>query len=767
MPTNLCRLLLLSILYAVLLMPAVMAQELPPLVNDYCLSCHNTEDWAGSLALDMLDYAHAEEDARDWEKVVRKLRAGMMPPAGEPKPAAAQLEGFITTLENRLDEQVGIPASPPALHRLNRTEYANAIRDLLALNVDVNALLPQDNASEGFDNIASSLGFSPALIQGYTSAAMKVAQWAVGDMSTTEQSHIYNNPANLLQDKHLDGMPFGTRGGIRIRHNFPLDAEYEVVILGGIGFGRSPDISGLYMALDGVRFEPDSNRRFRLSLTAGVHELNIALLDYQRPEGVNDIYSQYQTSGGINGIEIHGPYHATGTGDTASRRAIFSCYPATNDEATECARQILSELASRAFRTPLQESELEPLMTFYHRGVAEGDFETGIQQGLSRILIDPRFLFRLEEEPADLRPGDVYQITGIELASRLSFFLWSSIPDAELLELAVSNRLHEPEVLQQQVARMLDDPRAQALVDNFAGQWLHLRELTSLTPETDAFNDNLRQAFIGETRMLFAHIISEDLPVTDVLDASYTFLNEELAQHYGIEGVHGDYFRRVELSADSPRRGILGQASFLTVSSTASRTSPVIRGNWILENLLHAPVPAPPPGVETNLDGDGSEELRTSVRERLEAHRADPACSSCHSVIDPVGFALENFDMIGAWRTVDGDSAVDASGTLVDGTVVHGPADLRKALMARSDLFVSTVTEKLLTYALGRKLEYYDMPAVRAIVREASGHDNRFSAIVNAIVSSELFLTRAAVGSGGSDPGSLNSNELVQIQESL
>lgn len=722
------------------------SQETAPLLADYCLDCHNIEDWAGSLALDTLNYEQVAADAAVWEKVVRKLRAGMMPPAGEPRPSEAVLQVFVSSLENRLDRQLVTPPEAPALHRLNRAEYANVIRDLLALEVDIVSLLPQDNASDGFDNVASGLGFSPALVQGYSSTAVKVSLQAVGDLSATEQAEIYLNAPELQQDRHFEGMPLGTRGGMAISHHFPLDATYEVVIRGGIGFARNPDQTSVYVTLDGERLEIDNPQRFTLALSAGQHELTVSLLDHKHPTGVNDIYSEYELDGSITGIEIHGPYQASGRGDTASRRAIFSCYPASNDEELACARRILSTLATRAFREPIADDALAPLMRFYTRGYGEGGFETGIQQGLARILMDPRFLFRFEEEPAGLAPGEQYLISDLELASRLSFFLWSSIPDEHLMSLAVGGQLQDAATLRAEVVRMLADPRAAALVENFAGQWLHLRALAGLTPETEAFNDNLRRAIIRETQLLFAHLIEADRPVTELLNASYTFLNETLAQHYGINEVYGDYFRRVALPSDSVRRGLLGHASFLSVTSTASRTSPVLRGNWVLENLLHAPVPAPPPGVETNLDGDGSEELTRSVRERLERHRVDPACAACHDVIDPVGFALENFDMIGAWRERDGDSLIDAAGVLVDGTPVAGPADLRRALLERQDLFVSTMSEKLLTYGLGRALEYYDMPTVRAIVREAKTQDYRFSALVSAIVTSEAFRSRTASG---------------------
>jgi len=733
----------LQLLATLLLLLASHGYAQETLVDRYCISCHNQEDWAGSLTLDNLDPTQAAHDAEVWEKVLRKLQAGMMPPVGEPRPAPQEVAGFVDTLVAELDSSAAIQVATPALHRLNRTEYRNAIRDLLALDIDATTLLPLDNASEGFDNVASGLGFSPALIQGYTAAAQKIARQALGDPTTGESAAAIKAPPQWRQDQHLDGLPLGTRGGLRVEHYFPLDAEYEFNVQGGPGFGRVQSVS-IVLTLDGAPLAPENPRQFRLPLTAGTHVLTVSLLDNTRPAGVNDIYSVYNQPGSINGLEIKGPYGATGSGTPPSRQKVFSCYPANNDEESACARRILGELATQAFRAPVAADELEAVMHFYARGQEEGGFEAGIQQGLSRILVDPRFLFRFEEEPVDLAPGTPYAISDLELASRLSFFLWSSIPDATLLELAAANSLHEPAVLQVQVERMLADPRASALVENFGGQWLRLRELSTLTPETPAFNDNLRAAFIAETRLLLGSVIAEDQPLRTLLDADYTYLNERLAKHYGIEGVYGDYFRRVQLAADSTRRGLLGHASLLTVTSTASRTSPVIRGSWILENLLHAPVPAPPPGVETNLDGDGTAVLTTSVRERLEQHRKDPSCHSCHSVIDPVGFALENFDMIGAWRERDGESAVDASGTLADGTPVTGPADLRAALLRNEGLFVSTFTEKLLTYALGRKLEYYDMPQVRAILRAAAPQDHRVHALVTALVQSPLFLQRTS-----------------------
>jgi hypothetical protein len=739
------RKLTLSVSLLALYAAPSLAQHTPQLVTDYCTKCHNAEDWAGSLDLESLDYDHVNDGAQNWETVIRKLSAGMMPPGGQERPAENDVKKFVAELEKRLDSQVkAVPASP-ALHRLNRNEYANAIRDLFDLDIDVATLLPQDDASEGFDNIASGLGISPALIQGYTAAAMKVSRWAVGDMTTTESSAIYNAPATLKQDQHIEGLPLGTRGGMLIDHNFPLDAVYEFHINGG---GRGAAVR-VQVTLDGNEIKPEDVRKFRLPLTAGQHEMTVALIDNSRPTGVNDIYSVYTEPGAINTVEILGPFDATGPGDTASRERIFSCYPQSNDEARQCAEHIAVEVATQAFRAPVTLDDIKPVMAFYEQGSREGGFEDGVQQALSRILIDPRFLFRFEEEPADVAPGEVYTISDLELASRLSFFLWSSIPDNELLGLAEQNRLHEKDVLLKQVQRMIADPKAEALTKNFAGQWLFLRTLAGVTPESPNFDENLRQAFTEETELLFSHVVSEDLSVIDLLDADYTFVNERLAKHYGIDGVRGSYFRKVQLPKDSQRRGLLGHGSILTVTSTASRTSPVIRGAWILQNILSAPVPAPPPGVETNLDGDGTKVLTSSVRERLEAHRVDPSCAACHRIIDPVGFALEHFDPIGGWREYDGDSKVDSSGTLADGTAISGAADLHAALMQRSDLFIGTLTQKLLTYALGRGLEYYDMPTVRAIQHQAKGDDFRFSAIVEGIVQSPQFTQRVKSGGAG------------------
>ena len=737
----------------------------PGLLNDYCVKCHNSEDYSGKLDVETLDYSHVDANAETWELMIRKLQAGMMPPKSEKQPATAEVAKFIGELERKLDSSPHPVAAAPALHRLNRTEYRNAIRDLLGLDMDVSTLLPSDDAIEGFDNVASGLAISPALIQGYTNAAMKISRAAVGDRTTTPSAASYRPPATLNQTQHIEGLPLGTRGGVRFEHNFPLDAEYDFSIRSGFGFGgnfsREP-VTVPVFTIDGKEVPVANPRSFRMFVPAGVHTITASLRDMKRPAGVNDIYSVYSVAGNISSVDINGPHNPTGTGLTLSREMVFSCYPRSNDDERQCAEKIVTNLATKGFRDSVVKKDIEPLMAFYDQARREGDFETGVQQALSRLLVDPRFLFRFEQEPANVKPGSEYTISDIELASRLSFFLWSSIPDEELLNLAKNNKLHEPNTLRAQIARMLADRKAQALVENFAGQWLYLRQLAGATPEASNFDDSLREAFSQETQMLIGAVISDNRPVTELLNADYTFLNERLAKHYGIDNVKGSYFRRVPLAADSPRRGLLGQGSILTVTSTASRTSPVVRGAWILLNLLNAPVPSPPSGVERNLDGDGTTKFTTSVRERLEEHRKDPVCGSCHAVIDPVGFSLENFDHVGTWRTLDGNTPVDPRGILADGTPVQSPTDLRTALMKNPTPFVQTLTQKLMIYALGRPLNTHDMPTVRSILRSASGDNYRFATLISNIVQSPQFTKRikqgATVATSGNDQPKVANN---------
>ena len=668
-----------------------------------------------------------------------------MPPSGAPRPERATLDSLAAQLETRLDRAAAGAPNPgtPALHRLNRTEYANAIRDLLALEVDVTALLPSDDSNEGFDNIADALSVSPTLIQGYVAAAMKISRLAVGDRTLVPTQTSYPAPPGLSQEQHFEGLPLGTRGGMVVTHTFALDGEYQITGGGGRGGGGGSD-----MTIDGQPVQVA--RGGRIQVTAGPHTIAVAVVDGRRAGGVDDQYSDYRVNskfavgGGVQGITITGPYNATGAGDTPSRRRILVCTPKNASEEPSCARKIVSNLARRAFRRNLvDDAEVEGLMAFYERGRKEGDFETGIQQVVARVLVAPRFVFRMEEEPAGIRDGATYRVDDAALASRLSFFIWSSIPDDELLDLAAKGRLKDPAILEQQVRRMMKDPKARALVENFAGQWLYLRELASVTPETKEFDANLRQAFRRETELLFESIFKEDRSILTILNADYTFVNERLARHYSIPGIRGDYFRRISLDSNSPRRGLLGQGSFLTITSIATRTSPVMRGKWILQNFLGAPPPEPPPGVEANLEADPKAKKPNTLRERLELHRTQPVCASCHKIMDPVGFSLENFDLIGKWRDTDGGSKIDSSGILVDGTPVSSVADLRRALLSRSDTFVTTTLERLMTYALGRPVDYYDMPTVRAIVRDAGKQDNRFSSLVVGVVKSPAFQMKA------------------------
>jgi cytochrome c551/c552 len=739
--------LLLALIVGNAQTPAPQPATPQALVTQYCVTCHNQTAKVGGLALDKLDLARVATDAQVWEKVVRKIRSGMMPPSGARRPERRVLDGFATELETRLDRAAVANPGAPGLHRLNRTEYANAIRDLLELDVDVTTLLPSDDSNEGFDNIADALSVSPTLIQGYVSAALKISRLAVGDRTLPPSPVTYQAPTGLVQDRHFEGLPLGTRGGMVIKHTFPLDAEYQIAAGGGRGGPGGADLT-----IDGQPVQV--TRGGRLQIKAGPHTIAAAVPDSRRAGGIDEQYadhranSQFAVGGGVAAITITGPYSATGAGETPSRKKILVCTPQTPAEEAGCARKIVSNLARRAFRRNLvDDAEVDGLMAFYERGRKEGNFETGIQQAVARILIAPRFAFRMEDEPATVKAGASYRIDDLALASRLSFFLWSSIPDDELLDLAAKGKLKEPATLELQVRRMLKDPKSDALVKNFAGQWLYLRELEGVTPESKEFDGNLRVAFRRETEMLFDSIVREDRSIVTILDADYTFVNERLARHYGIPGIRGDYFRRISLPADSIRRGLLGQGSFLTITSIASRTSPVMRGKWVLQNLLGAPPPDPPPNVEVNLDADPKVKTPNSLRERLEQHRTKQVCASCHKIMDPVGFSLENFDLIGKWRDKDNGAPIDSSGILVDGTPVKSVTDLRKAVLGRSDAFMTTTTERLMTYALGRAVNYTDMPTVRAIVRDAGKSKNSFSSLVLGIVKSSPFQMKIKKGS--------------------
>ena len=731
-------------------------------VQRYCVTCHSTRVKAAGLILDQLDVDRPAQHPETFEKVVRKIRTGMMPPSGAPRPDRATLDRLASTVEAGLDRAAVLAPNPgaPALHRLNRAEYANAVRDLLDLPIDATTMLPGDDSSDGFDNIANVLSVSPALMQAYISAAGKISRLAIGDPTITSQISTYPAPRGLSQAETREGLPAGTRGGFVVEHIFPLDAEYEFRVGrtgGGFGLPAVGTDEPVEITLDGARLlllDRDAPRVNKVRVPAGPHALGVAVVRRADAHGVDDLFSEWAIASGIQSLTVVGPSNPTGPGDTPSRRKIFTCRPTSPAAETACARQILARLATRAYRRPVATTDpaIDLLLGFYKTGRDLRGFDTGIQYALARVLVDPRFIFRFERAPLDsargkpldsaqgkpLAAGAVYRIDNYELASRLSFFLWSSVPDDELLAAAKAGTLANPAVLERQARRMLADPRADAFVDNVAGQWLMLRQLDAVSPGTKEFDGNLRYSFRRETELLFETLLRDDRSVLDLLDADFTYVDERLARHYGIPNIRGSRFRRVSLQGGA-RRGLLGHGSILTATSAGSRTSPVKRGRWILENLLGAPVPNPPPGVETNLDKSvGIATAPTSLRQRLERHRQNPACASCHAVMDPIGFALENYDLIGKWRDTDGGVPVNASGTLVDGTPLEGPESLRQALDGRRDAFVRNAAEKLLTYALGRRVEWFDMPAVRTIVTGAAP-DYRFSSLVVGIVKSIPF----------------------------
>jgi mono/diheme cytochrome c family protein len=714
--------------------PAMSQQQVQAVLSQYCITCHIQRQKTASLELDTKDLAHLDLDTSAWEAVVRKLRTGMMPPKSMARPDRATLDNVASWLENGLDRAAERNPNPgaPSLHRMNRNEYANAIRDLLDLQVDVAKLLPSDSTVSGFDNIADVLGTSPALIQSYVSASMKISRLAVGDLSAPPAPVTYTAPSGLNQRTHVDGMPLGTQGGMSVRHNFPLDAEYQIQA----GTGR------VDLTVDGT---PVPSGRGRIPIPAGPHTIGVANVPSFDTAGMDGGFKAPpgRARGNLS-ITITGPYKPSGPGDTPSRRRIFVCQPANTSQEPPCARQILRTLATRAFRRNVTDSDpsLQVLLRFYEEGRAKGSFDKGIENALARTLVDPQFAFRMEHVPANLPEGGVYKLSDVELATRLSFFLWSSIPDDTLLNLAIAGKLSDPAVLEQQTRRMLADSKSKSLIDNFASEWMRLRELQNAEPESPDFDGNLRVAFEREMELFFDSILREDRSIITVLDADYTFVDERLARHYGIPGIKGSFFRRVLLPQDDARRGVLGKGSILLITSAANRTSPVQRGQWVLENLLGSRAPNPPPGVETNLDQKSDASQAKTLRARMELHRSQPTCAACHSIMDPVGFSLENFDLVGKWRSLDAQAPIDATGELVDGTKLNGPTSLRRALLSRSDSFVTVATEKLLTYAMGRAVTPYDMPAVRSIVRASSRNDYRFSALVLGVVRSEPFQMR-------------------------
>jgi mono/diheme cytochrome c family protein len=749
-------------------------------LDTYCVSCHNQRLKTGGLALDALDLARVPADAATWEKVIRRLRTGAMPPAGMPRPDARTRDGLVSFLETTIDRTAPSFPGHPSIHRLNRAEYANAVRDLLSLDLDVAALLPPDEPAYGFDNIGEMLDVSPALLERYAAAAAEIATLAVGDASdVVAGSRVFRAAADHSQDKHNEGLPLGTSGGMAVKTTLPLDGEYVIKIglfktnlgmIRGLEFRRQLEIvvdgrrvlaepiggteeyEGMLQNQTAVADAVEARLQVRLPLTAGPHDIGAAFAGRSEVENTRRLQAILRTTSDTSEtligpphvltISVTGPFNPTGPGDTPSRRAIFTCRPSSAAQEEPCARRILSTLARRAYRGTHTAADVNELTALYRDWRQDNTFDSAIGFALQRILAAPKFLVRTEHVPAS-RPGTVYRIADVELASRLSFFLWSSIPDDQLLDLAARNQLSRPAVLEQQVRRMLADPRSQALVENFAGQWLQLRNLRSAVPDSREFpnfDDQLRQAFRRETELLFDSVVHEDRSVLELLTADYTFVNERLAKHYGIPHVYGNHFRRVPV-ADEARRGILGHGSVLTVTSHADRTSPVVRGKWILDNLLGTPPPPPPPVVPALPDRSALARPMT-MRERMEQHRANPACASCHKAMDPLGFVLENFDAVGAWRTRDGRAPIDASGTFVDGSAIAGPVALRQALLARPQTLVGNLTEKLLIYGLGRGIDHRDMPAVRAIVRDAGNNGYRFSTLVLGIVRSDAFQKR-------------------------
>ena len=750
------------------------------LLDRYCVTCHNDRLETGGLSLEAVDLTNVAGEAAVWEKVIGKLRAGAMPPQPRPRPDRAAYDGLRTWLETELDRAAAADVRPgrtEALHRLSRTEYRNVIRDLVGLDVDVSDLLPADDTSYGFDNIAGVLGISPTLMERYLAAARKISRLAVGSPVPSPIAETFRIASDLGQDDHIAGLPFGTRGGTVVDFNFPEDAEYVISVVPDGPLYIEPH--ELELTLDGERLEvftvgrtlePGQRRsqyaeadarEVRVRVGAGPHRIGAAFLrkTAAEQERTRKLYRRPFTGEGSGGdsryqpylerVTIAGPFESRGSRpavDTPSRARIFTCAPAAGDagSAAACAADILATLARRAFRRPVTGEDVQRLLAFYERGAATAGFDGGIELALRRLLVSPEFLFRIVEDPPNLPPGAAYPLHDLELASRLSFFLWSSIPDDELLDVAGRGELRDPGVLEAQTRRMLDDPRAEALVANFAGQWLSLRNAAAVQPDEDLFPDfgeDLRQGFRRETELLFDAILREERSVVELLSADYTFLNERLALHYGIPNVRGSHFRRVVLD-DPGRGGLLGHGSILTVTSHANRTSPVVRGKWVLENILGTPPPPPPADVPALEATTGGRAL--TMREAMEQHRANPVCASCHRVMDPLGLALEPFDAIGRRRTPNQTRVpMDLTGVLPDGTVFEGPAGLKAALLAHPDRFVTTVTEKLLTYAIGRGVEYYDAPAVRAITRAAAEDDYRLTTLILGVVKSPPFRMRS------------------------
>ncbi len=749
---------------------ATLAQQ--QTINQYCTGCHNTKIKSGGIALDTITVEKAGEKPETWEKVVRRLSARNMPPAGLPRPTEAVYQSLLTTLETTLEKahQATInPGRTDTFRRLNRTEYQNVVRDLLAIDVDVTNLLPSDEASHGFDNVTVG-DLSPTLLERYLNAAQKISRRVIGIAPKSPGGDLIQLPPDLTQEEHVEGLPFGTRGGVQVPYTFPLDAKYDIQVR--LARDRNEHVEGLKdtheveLMLDGERIkvftvkppppgqdhsQVDQHLTIRIPVKAGPHNLAVAFIKKRSaiPETERQPYQAHfnmdrhpRIQPAVYSISVNGPYQVEGAGDTPSRKRLFVC--ATKDDA--CATKIVSALARRAYRRPVNDADLRAPLRFYKQGLKDGGFDNGIEMALRAVLVSPEFLFRVEHDPSGIAPKTAYRVSDIELASRLSFFLWSSIPDDELLDAAAKGQLKNPAVLEKQTRRLLADPRSRVLITNFAEQWLHLKNLASFTPDMRVFpdfDDNLRQSFLKETDLFFESILREDRSVLDLLRANYTYVNERLAKHYGIPNVYGSRFRKVTFDENATRGGLLRQGSVLTVTSYATRTSPVIRGKWVLDNILGVPPPPPPAAVPALKENATGLTKALTIRQRLAQHRDNPVCSGCHQLMDPVGFSLENYDAVGRYRTHDETfTPVDSAGSLPDGSKFSGVAGMQKALLAHPESFVTTLSEKLLTYGLGRGVGFNDAPAIRKVVRESRATDYQFSSVILGIVNSVPFQMR-------------------------
>ena len=758
----------------------LLAQATPPeaapaaFFTRYCTGCHNAKLKTAGLVIDTAALADIPDRAELWEKVVTKLRSGAMPPAGMPRPDQTGYDATAAFLETRLDAAARAKPNPgklPLLHRLSRTEYQNAIRDLLAIDalpqeLDYNTLLPPDNVSSGFDNLADLLFLSPATMERYLDAAEKLSRFAAGDPNTPLMVNIYPISPEHPQDARVEDLSFGTRGGLAVHSDFPVDGDYSIKI----------DVSGaareqhqLEITVDGQRMElvpvggasgaggragrgapPAKPLEFRVPVKAGPRLIGVTFVEHSEARDETVLRPRMRGRGtlpSISGVTISGPYGTKSSGHSPSRERIFTCRPENESAELACAKKILSTLGHRAYRRPVTDTDLADLMPFYNEGRMAGGFDIGIERALGRILVSPQFLFRIERDPAGLAPGTPHRIDDLELASRLSFFLWSSIPDDELLRVAEQGKLHDPVILEQQTRRMMADPRSESMVTNFAEQWLFLRDIEAKDPDEVLFPDfdeTLRAAMRRETELFLDNVLRENRSVVDLLTANYTFVNERLARHYGIPNIEGSWFRRYTFPDGSARGGLLGQGSILTITSYANRTSPVVRGKWVLENLFSAPPPPPPPNIPALKTEGAAPGQKLTMREAMTLHRAAPACAGCHARMDPIGFAMENFDAIGKWRNRDGDNKIDTSGTLPDGTKFDGIIGLKKALVAHPEQFVDTVASKLLMYGLGRNLQYYDTPAVRTIVHDSAQNKYTLASLVVGVVKSPQFQMRTS-----------------------